>query len=226
MVCGKNKRMNNKVNNRKLKRSNGCSSLPTTNYKLQTNSGFTLIEVLIVVAITSLLSGMVLTYSSKGRSQVALYVESAKLSQVILRAKSLAIATYGEAGTPCGYGVHIDYAAKSYSLFSYNPGVNDCGKIDQGAIETGNPAFYMVKPGETYTLSPGLEYKFAVGDQSFSDILFLPPDPTTLIWRVGGAVPFPDAISSVTIIVGADPLSASSVRVSPSGQVAFGTVAR
>lgn len=197
-------------------------------YVPRSRFGFTLIEVLIVVAITSLLSGMVLTYSSKGRSQVALYVESAKLSQVILRAKSLAIATYGESGTPCGYGVHIDYVSRSYSLFSYNPAVSDpfaCGKIDQGAIETGNPAFYVVKAGETYTLTQGLEYKSSVGDQSFSDILFIPPDPTTLIWRVGGATPFPDAISSVTIIVGADTASASSVRVSPSGQVAFGTVA-
>jgi prepilin-type N-terminal cleavage/methylation domain-containing protein len=188
--------------------------------ELKKIGGFTLIEILIVVAITSLLSGVVLTYSSKGRTQVALYVESAKLSQTILRAKSLAIATYGESETPCGYGVHIDYNAKTYSLFSYKP--PDCGTISSGPIDTTNltyPGAYTVKSGEVYNLPQGMEYDGS--GSPLSDILFLPPDPAIDIWTREDLLGPSNNPSSVVIINSADQASRITVKVTPGGQVTF-----
>src|SRR5438105_773284 len=59
-------------------------------------SGFTLIELLVSMMITMLLSGFIITYTSGGRAQTTLYVEQAKLGQLVSRAKSLSISTYNK----------------------------------------------------------------------------------------------------------------------------------
>lgn len=177
---------------------------------------FTLVEVLVVIAITSLLAGIVLTYSSKGRAQVTLYVESAKLSQVILRAKSLAIATFSSPDAPCGYGVHIDSAANKYSLFSYSP--NDCYSIQNGPIDTADPGYSVL---DSFDLPPSVVY----GDSSNSlenagDILFVPPDPKTMIWPRGGS--FPSATAAKIVLTSpADNSYSLEIRISSAGQINY-----
>lgn len=190
----------------------------------RTRRGFTLIEVLVVVGITTILAGMVLTYSSRGRNQVALYVEAAKLSQVILRAKSLAIATYISAtqGPVCGYGVHIDYATGSYSLFSYNP--VDCSpiSISGGAINMEDAASNY-KAIETNQLAQGVIYGVGSNDPNspkLTDIFFIPPDPATLIWSEGSGVAS-NLASNVSLVSAADPQSGITVRASTAGQITF-----
>jgi type II secretory pathway pseudopilin PulG len=135
-------------------------------------SGFTLVELLVVIGITVLLSGFLLAYSGTSRSQVSLSIERAKLTQMILRAKSLAIETYGSAG--CCYGVRILDATR-YALVSY--GVADCS-----AIISVDPA--GTNTMETYTLSSNLS--FDNNSVNFL-VLFIPPDPRTVIMS-GGAV--------------------------------------
>ena len=64
---------------------------------MRKNSGFTLIEMLIVVAISAMLAAIAIGYSGVERDQTALSVEVTEISQFILQARSLAIATYGNA---------------------------------------------------------------------------------------------------------------------------------
>lgn len=201
-------------------------------YVLSADRGFTLIEVLIVVAITSLLSGMVMTYSSRGRTQVALYVEAAKLSQVILRAKSLAVATYSDpnllgSGIPCGYGVQIDYAAGTYSLFSYMPALPSvsCRPTPVGALSGiganpvgEDPTNYIYSAIDTVRLSPGVVY--GSGNPKLTDILFIPPDPATLIWSDDSAAAS-NVASEVDFVSTADALSKVTVKISAAGQITF-----
>jgi len=189
----------------------------------RTNVGFTLIEVLIVVGITSILAGMVMTYSSRGRTQVALYVEAAKLSQTILRAKSLAVATFNDPNVPCGYGVHVDYVAGSYSLFSYGP--PDCSPtgsptaIGTNPINT-DPTTNYYKVISANQLAPGVIYGAGSNNPKMTDILFVPPDPVALIWSEGdvGASNF---ASNINLVSAADLQSGITVRISSAGQITF-----
>ena len=56
--------------------------------------GFTLIEILIVLAITAVLSGLAIVYTHVGQNQISLSIEESKIAQLILEAKELSIATY------------------------------------------------------------------------------------------------------------------------------------
>ncbi len=143
-------------------------------------AGFTLIEMLIVVGITALLAGMVLTYTSASRDQVALYVEQAKIAGTISRAKSLALATYASSSPPCGYGVDFNYAGapQSYSVFSYTD--SNCQNFPAGALDQSK-----VQIVSTDAL-PANVTMFAGTISPVADILFLAPEPRTWIWQVGG----------------------------------------
>ena len=68
--------------------------------------GFTLIEMLIVIAISGMIASLAISYSGTERNQTALSVEKTKLAQFILQARALALATYtNQEGYVCGYGV-------------------------------------------------------------------------------------------------------------------------
>src|ERR1700691_1886515 len=97
--------------------------MPTQN---GSRAGFTVIELLVVLAISALMSTLAITYSSVSRNYVALSVQESKLAQVILQAKELSIATYANgngAAAACGYGVMISTSTtpQTYSIFAYEP---------------------------------------------------------------------------------------------------------
>ncbi len=183
--------------------------------------GFTLVEILVVLGITSLLAGMVLTYSAKGRNQVALYVESAKIAQILLKAKSFAIATFNNPNVPCGYGVRVNFDENSYSLFSYKP--SDCRTISnidtsQDAIDTG-----IYKVIETFAIPKTIAYSSDQSDfPSAEYVFFLPPDPRTLIWVRGNIAPDPSITQTkIHIVSVSDPTSGLEIKISPAGQITF-----
>lgn len=178
-------------------------------------SAFTLIEVLVVIAITSLLAGLILSYSSASRDRVALYVQQAKLSQTIARAKSLTVSTYNDPAVPCGYGVHIDYGGGSYKLFSYDAAESSSGSKQCKDIQVPDPALETEVVSEQ--LPPNLVFE-EPDRESITDILFLPPNPDTWIWLDGG---------NGTSTEGRVPLTAKSgsfsvyILVSSAGQISF-----
>lgn len=93
-------------------------------------TGFTILEMVVVIGIVILLSAFAVAWGSRSQSQSNLNVAAVELGQAILRAKSLAAATYGRTALndPCGYGVRIYYpnppvggtGAGSYELFKYS----------------------------------------------------------------------------------------------------------
>ncbi len=144
---------------------------------------FTLVEVLIVVAVTALLSSFLLVYNNNSRKQIALFVEQAKIAQIITKAKSQAISTYATGGgvAVCGYGVQFNYAEGSYDIFRYEYD-RDCDTLTRATAVFDD---FHVKPveGLHFTLNQSLEFN-GTQDDAVSYVLFVPPDPRTII-RVG-----------------------------------------
>ncbi len=174
-----------------------------------TRSGFTLVEILVVIGVTALLSSLIVTYTSTSRDQVALSIEQAKLAQMVSRAKSLSLATYGREEVPCGYGVYIDYSLQEYTLFAYPPGAcADIPRVDPDTVMN-NAVDKVALPKNV---------RLRASEDALGAVLFIPPDPRTLIWQSGD-----NATSTFGKII-LNPPSGSpqkSVEVGVGGQITF-----
>ncbi len=138
--------------------------------------GFSLIEMLVVITVTVILSTMVITWSVKSRAQVAFLVERTKLGQLIERAKFLSLSTYVEAANSCGYGIRMTYP-RTYALVRYTD--TTCASASTGTYT----------PIETFTLSQDLIFERGRANE-LQAVVFVPPDPRTMFQAaVGGPVP-------------------------------------
>lgn len=188
------------------------------------NGGFTLIEVLIVVIVSTMLSAIAIGYSGIGRNQIALSVEATKISQFILQARSLSIATYGTAATTCAYGVSLNAAAGTYSIFSYLPaGAPPCPSAGSPAITLASISAPLVL-SQKYTdgtwnvhLQNGVKMSAAAGDSMIA-VLFYPPNPNTFLVCTGGGA---CAASGKVYLSTSDGSMSRTITVNSSGQVNF-----
>jgi len=201
--------------------------------------GFTLIEILIVVAITAVLSALAIVYSHVGQNQIALSIEESKVAQLILEAKELSIATYSQNDTTCGYGVSFDFAASSYSLFEYDsatttvagtrptcPSIaSTSAAIDSSAIREYQAGSWQVPTAQGVVLvSPAV----SGATTTIQDIMFYPPNPCTLVSTdgssfqsvcdPGGANPPAEA---EVILSTSDGSLTRTITVNPAGQVSL-----
>jgi len=157
--------------------------------------GFTLIEILIVLAITSVLSGLAIVYSHVGQNQISLSIEESKIAQLILRAKELSIATYTANDATCAYGVQFNLANSSYSLFAYDSATSSgsgikatcpsvartSAAIDAGAIGIYEQGSWQLHTAAGVSLIDPANLAASEASDTIQDILFYPPDPCTLI---------------------------------------------
>ena len=172
--------------------------------------GFTLIEILVVVSITVIISSFALVYTRSSQNQVSLQVETQKIASFIFRAKSLAITTYNRPSVQsCGYGLGVNYSARTYRVFSYDEATTTCSAIQE------------IKEAYRTTITSSVLPNEIVFDQSQSDslmlVLFVPPSPRTLLSNnAGGFV----TSGALTIYLSTkDGLAKRTVTVSPAGQV-------
>lgn len=195
--------------------------------------GFTLIEILVVVAVSVIVMGSFIAYNSASRAQVALSVEQAKIAQLILRAKSLAISSYtqdlGSPNVRCGYGFSVNYPERSYSLNRYEVLDNrGCDDIYFG--RAGFENISEVHQLEKYSLDSNLNFGASVvckkkpcpplpkiGDE-LEDVLFIAPEPKTFL-KVNNAL-F-RGTTKIYLETKATPLRGATVSVNYVGQVGF-----
>lgn len=185
--------------------------------------GFTLIEVLIVIAITALLASFIIIYGSTAREQTSLFVEEAKIMNLILQAKSLSVTTLASSTgavieLPCAYGFEVDYANNTYSIVAYVKDFSgQClasGGLDGG---TGNldTSRIVYLPNEVFT--PENNLTLVKNSDSLDDVLFRPPEPTTYLFPTAPAAPV--LPSRKIYIQSANGATSGVILVSEAGQV-------
>src|SRR3989344_2749235 len=133
-------------------------------------SGFTLVEILVSMTITILLSMSVIQGFSRSRGDVI--GTSALIRGAIREAQGMALAGLQVGGVyRCGFGVHFILNPPSYTIFagpnSANNGCSGYGKIYQSGSDTIISTRTM--PGNIFI------------EPSSGDIYFEPPLPTTSI---------------------------------------------
>lgn len=163
-------------------------------------SGFTLIEMLVVVSITALLSSVLIIYSRIGERQILLLREQAKIVNMILKSKSLALQTYVTGEKVCGYGVHFE---EPRSAILFKDLADDCSSSDN--VYSG--------AGEDFEkLTMDILLSFSAID--FTDILFIPPDPQVKL--------SPDQASGNISIKANDSDTVVKIKINSAGQVSAG----
>ena len=155
--------------------------------------GFTLVEMLIVLAISA--PGIALSYNSASRKEIALSVEAAKISQFILQAESLSIATYGanSATLVCGYGMVFNAAAQTYGIFEYQPaGATTCTGVALPLASIAAGEMQQYTPG-TWNIHVAPEVRLvSASTDSIAVVLFLSAGADDLHQPRRKQFPFPD----------------------------------
>lgn len=127
------------------------------------NNGFTLVELLVVIFIVGLFSGIILAGYNQSRKNNAVNNATQLLAVNLQRAQNLALAGKAQGAIiPAGYGFYSQSAGQ-YLLF-YNTGNNK-------QYNSGNSVVL-----ETIVLSDGVSLS-----PSGQSVFFIPPDPTTYL---------------------------------------------
>ena len=201
--------------------------------------GFTLIEIIIVIAISAMLATIAIIYSQNSQNQVTLSVETSKIAETILQAKNLSIATYYTSTSTCGYGAWINVASNTYSIFAFDPDPANYGgagsippcpgtaavtaagiMVADGSGPGAEVAQYSPGTWETQVTNGVHLVSGGLGDD-LSLVLFYPPDPTTLV-STSTADPHPLGSGSATVYLEtADKKTTATISVNSAGQVSF-----
>lgn len=137
------------------------------------NKGFTIIEMLVVLAIIVIITGIVIFNIGGERQNSALLRSAQKLSLDLRRAQSFALSSkvFKTFGVPCGWGVHFNGVdSTSYIIFADLASFQDCSDRDYQRASDGSEDF------ETINLELGITISNLSG--SLGDIVFTPPEPT------------------------------------------------
>ncbi len=147
--------------------------------RTRNREGFTLLEVMLTVAITMILSGTMLAYNRSGENQIAVFKDQAVMVGIINRAKAL---TQQRLNVPlaCAFGIHIDGgASRAFQIFADkrtlagDPCVSPTGTYALGIdFRYGGPNELI----SSYELDP--RSKFTDVPVSGLNVVFIPPDLT------------------------------------------------
>lgn len=159
-------------------KKNNYSTIQLFSYSAE--NGYTIIEMLAVLAIVAVLSTVILTNYTKNRQSEILLNETYKISQLIRRAQNLALSPQYGGGVINGFGVYLLRNNSNVILFAnkdannvYNSGVDE---IKETLILNS-----MVKiPANSDPDKNGLNAPIGINRTSLN-ILYIPPDPEVKI---------------------------------------------
>ncbi len=161
-------------------------------------SGFTLLEMLVVIFVMVILTAVVITFSRIGERRVLLLREQSKLIGAISRAKSMAMGMYAKETLPCAYG--IEFIPKENSFILYQDLADDCKDSDfrySGSSE-------LVKKYQ-------LDFRVRFKSLTLDSVNFIPPEPKTKI--------VPDQIEAVVILEDLAHQDTVTIKINRAGQI-------
>ena len=139
--------------------------------------GFTVVETMVAIAITMLLSTMLLTFNRSTEKQIALFKDQAVVIGVLNRAKALAIEKFNQNINTCAFGVHFKNDSQEFFIFQdlleTEGGVPifGCRNLDTDEFYS-NHQFDEGEQTEAFSLDNRLKFSLS-GDL---DIVFIPPE--------------------------------------------------
>jgi prepilin-type N-terminal cleavage/methylation domain-containing protein len=161
--------------------------------------GFTVIEVLVVVAITGILAGALIGFNKSSQKSIALTSEQGRVVSILSRARSLALNRYSAGATNYTCGIRAKLSSGGIQLLAVtrpqDSKVTDCATSNTSvAIESfsfENGVTMKSGPAEIYFESPYLKTTFVPASES-SAIVILGVSETSLVSKVeitsGGTV--------------------------------------
>jgi prepilin-type N-terminal cleavage/methylation domain-containing protein len=152
------------------------------------NKGFTLLEMLVTLAIISIITSIVIFNIGLERQNAALFRSAQILSSNLRRVQSYALSskTFKTQGVPCGWGVHFNGVGSiNYIIFADMALTQDCSNRDFVRATDGSEDF------ETVNLESGITLSSL--SNNLSDVVFTPPEPKVTF--------IPDQISASIILI-------------------------
>ena len=177
---------------------------------LNSRKGYTLIEMLVVIAVTAILTGMVLVYNRSGEKQIILHRDEARVVGVINRAKSLALQNFRDPTLSgydfCAFGVHFDPSPSKEFILFQDLGEGGCALGRAYAYDSASDPSEEI---EKFFLDPSLEF---VNINDPIDVLFVPPELSATTTNPSG---FPVTVNLRI----ADGDTTASITISSAGQI-------
>lgn len=129
--------------------------------------GFTIVEMVVVIAIMGLISGIMVAYNRTSDEKIALFSDEAKVVGVLQRAKAFALEKRGNA---CAFGVHFEEPA-TMIIFQDLPPVEDPRCVE----ENFNEQYDTGEAVEEISLDQRIGFTSLPGGGSSHDVVFIPP---------------------------------------------------
>lgn len=156
-------------------------------YILNPRSGFTLVEIVVTMAILIIFSGILVGYNQTSSRQLVLISNQAKLVSLVSRAKNLSMSTILEnpggsynPGDPvtCAYGVHVDKSAGK--IFIFRDLAVDCSLSDN-KYSSDTERNGLKGEFDVFELDSKIAEFMPATSDDLNDIIFIPPDPKVVI---------------------------------------------
>ena len=130
--------------------------------------GFTLIEMIVVIGISMILTAVLVVYSRSGERQIVLYTDQSRVVGILNRVKSLTLQTYKTEKNTCAFGVHFE-APHKFIIFQDISASGDCDGSDNNLEYDDGPDEKI----EEFSLDNRL--RFIGLTDGVHDIIFVPP---------------------------------------------------
>ncbi|MGB9848016.1 MAG: pilus assembly FimT family protein [Minisyncoccia bacterium] len=171
------------------------------------NRGYTLVEILVVLGVSALLSGLLLVYSRQGEKIGEIMRVRAQIVSDINRVKNLAItAATWQGQLTCGYGIYFDVTNNQYIIFTDVSSNCDISSHLRNQAQTQDVE--VIKVPQRFTLS----------NTNVQEVFFMPPQP--FVYFDGQAAEKQDEIEEVEVVFNylADTEPAFKVYINSIGQ--------